>query len=160
MATGDPTEISVWRPLRILLRTTDQEIEKLYRERGLTDVRTRFTMPLIRLKHRGPMTIRELATSLDVTHSAMSQTVSALKRDGFVETTPGKDGRTRAVTLTKKARELIPFLEAEWRATETAVQELEDELPYPMSRVVNDIEQALAKRPFRDRVAAHLQEPE
>lgn len=160
MATEDPTEHSLWRPVRDLFRTTDREIDKLYRERGLTNLRARFTMPLIRLKHRGEMTIRELATSLDVTHSAMSQTVSALRRDGLVETMKGRDGRTRTITLTQRAEQLIPFLEAEWRATEAAVHELEDELPYPLSRVVTDIEQALAERPFSDRVAAHLEETE
>jgi hypothetical protein len=60
------------------------------------------------------------------------------------------------VALTERAQEVLPFLEAEWRATERAVADLEDEIPYPLSQVVRDIEAALARRSFRDRIAAHL----
>jgi DNA-binding MarR family transcriptional regulator len=117
-------------------------------------------MPLIRLNHRGPMTIRALAESIDVTHSAMSQTVAALRRDGLVRSVPGSDARTRKVTLTARARRIVPFLEAEWRATEEAVAELDREIPYPMNRVVSEVEAALARRSFRDRIAARLPDEE
>lgn len=155
----DPTEESRWRPLRLLLESMDGEIATLYAERGATGVRPRFTMPLIRLGRRGPMTIRQLADSLDVTHSAMSQTVGALRREGLVTSSPGSsDARTREVVLTDRARALVPFLEAEWRATERAVAELESELPYPLSQVVRDITAALAQRSFHDRIVGHLPE--
>ena len=152
----DPTEISRWRPLRLLLTAMDDEIGALYAERGLSGIRPRFAMPLIRLSRRGPMTIRELATGLDVTHSAMSQTVSALRRDGLVRTAAGADARTREVELTERARSVVPFLEAEWRATERALADLEAMLPYALSQVVQDIEAELRRRPFRDRIAEHL----
>jgi DNA-binding MarR family transcriptional regulator len=115
-------------------------------------------MPLIRLRHRGPMTIRDLASELQVTHSAMSQTVSSLRREGLVRTKPGADARTREVVLTARARKVLPFLEAEWRATERAVAELEDEIPYALSQVVRDLEAALERTSFRDRIARHLGE--
>src|SRR5262245_43575132 len=139
----DPTEYSRWRPLRVLLAAMDRDIARLYEEQGLDEVRPRFVMPLIRLGRSGPMTIRQLAAGLNVTHSAMSQTVSSLRRDGLVRTVPGSDARTREVALTAKARRITPFLEAEWRATERAVAELEDEIPYALSQVVQDIEAAL-----------------
>jgi DNA-binding MarR family transcriptional regulator len=153
----DPTEHSRWRPLRLLLAAMDRDIARLYEEHGLHEVRPRFVMPLIRLGRGGPMTIRQLAASLDVTHSAMSQTVSTLRRDGLARTVPGADARTREVALTAKALEITPFLEAEWRATERAVAELEDEIPYALSRVVQDIEAALDQRSFHDRIVAGLE---
>jgi DNA-binding MarR family transcriptional regulator len=158
----DPTEQSHLRPLRLLLDAMDQDIARLYAERGVTGIRPRFTMPLIRLGRRGGMTIRQLAESLDVTHSAMSQTVGALQRAGLVTTAPGADARTREVVLTERARAVVPFLEAEWRATEDAFGELEEEIPYALGRVVRDLEAALARRSFHDRIAARLddgQEP-
>lgn len=136
----------------------DDGIATLYAERGVSGIRPRFTMPLIRLGRRGPMTIRELATELLVTHSAMSQTVSTLRREGLVRTKPGADARTREVVLTARARKVLPFLEAEWRATERAVAELEGEIPYALSQVVRDLEAALERRSFRDRIARHLSE--
>ncbi|GAA5135625.1 MarR family winged helix-turn-helix transcriptional regulator [Pseudonocardia adelaidensis] len=152
----DPTEQNRWRPLRQLLDAMDADIARLYTERGITGVRPRFVAPLIRLGRRGGMTIRQLADSLEVTHSAMSQTVAALRRDGLVSTAAGADARTREVTLTERARELLPFLEAEWRATEQVVAELDAEIPYALTRVVQDLQAALQRRSFHDRIADRI----
>jgi DNA-binding MarR family transcriptional regulator len=156
--TRDPSEQNRWRPLRQLLDAMDADIARLYTERGVSGVRPRFVAPLIRLGHRGGMTIRQLAESLDVTHSAMSQTVAALQRDGLVTTAPGADARTREVVLTERALHVLPFLEAEWRATEQVVAELDAEIPYALSQVVRDLEAALARRSFHDRIADRLGE--
>jgi DNA-binding MarR family transcriptional regulator len=136
----------------------DREIATLYETAGVLDFRPRFSPALIKLFRQGPMTIRALADAVDVTHSAMSQTVATMRRSGFVTSSPTSDGRTRAVRLTAKARRLVPFLEAEWRATERSLMELEEELPYPLTRVVRDIEKALARRSFGDRLRQHLDE--
>ena len=156
MPSPDPSEQSRWRPLFRLLNAMDADIARLYTERGITGVRPRFVAPLIRLGRRGGMTIRQLAESLEVTHSAMSQTVAALQRDGLVSTAAGADARTREVVLTERARELLPFLEAEWRATEQVVAELDAEIPYALSQVAQDLEAALARRSFHDRIADRI----
>ena len=156
--SGDPTLHSAIRPLRELLGEMDADIGRLYAARGVTGVRPRFSMALIRLHHRGPMTVKELAEQIDVSHSAMSQTVTAMRSEGLVETAPGRDARTRDVRLTEKGRALVPFLEAEWRATERAFAELETELPYALTQVVEDMAAALRRRPFLDRITAALDE--
>jgi DNA-binding MarR family transcriptional regulator len=157
VTSADPTLHSALRPLRHLMIAMDAEIARLYAERGVEGVRPRFTMALIRLRHRGPMTVKELAEQTDVTHSAMSQTLTAMRAAGLVGTTPGRDARTRRVALTAKGRDLVPFLEAEWRATEEAFAALEAELPYPLTRVVADMATALERRPFFDRISEHLE---
>jgi DNA-binding MarR family transcriptional regulator len=154
----DPTLESHWRPRRLLLAAMDDDIALLYAERGVTGIRPRFAMPLIRLAHRGPMTIQALAETLDVTHSAMSQTVAALRREGLVDSVPGADARTRQVRLTERGAEVVPFLEDEWRATEQAVADLEAEIPYRLTQVVRDLEAALGRRSFHDRIVANLPE--
>ncbi|WP_243845104.1 MarR family winged helix-turn-helix transcriptional regulator [Mumia sp. ZJ1417] len=151
----DPTDENFWQPLRALQDAMDAELTALYRERGLA-VRPRLTKPVIKLAHAGPMSIRALAEAVGVTHSAASQTVAILRADGLVETSPGPDARTRLVSLTAHGRALVPLLEAEWRATERALAELDAEVPYSLIGVVADLEAALRHRPFRDRVAAHL----
>jgi DNA-binding MarR family transcriptional regulator len=97
-----------------------------------------------------------LAGEVEVTHSAMSQTITAMRREGLVQSSPGTDARTRTVALTHKGRAQVPFLEAEWRATEAAVAELETEVPYPLTRVVADLAAALERRSFLDRITQHL----
>lgn len=155
-SSSDPTEHLHWAGLRRLLATMDDDIARVYRERGLDDLRPRFTKPLIKLAHLGPLTIRALAEAIGGTHSATSQTVAAMRTAGYVRTAPGADARTREVVLTAKAEALVPFLEREWRATEAAVGELDAAVPYPMTRVVADLEQLLAQRSFAERVAAQL----
>lgn len=137
----------------------DADIARFYAERGVAGVRTRFTMALIRLHHVGPMTIRDLADQIEVTHSAMSQSVTAMRSHGLVGTSPGDDARTRLVTLTEEGRRLVPVLEAEWRATEAAIADLEAEIPYPLTQVVRDMTAAMARRSFHDRLLDHFHEP-
>lgn len=152
----DPTEQSVWRPLRLLLDAMDADIARLYNEADLGEVRPSFVLELIRLHRYGPMTITELARSVQRTHSAVSQKVAAMRAAGLVRTTVGADARSRRVALTAKARRITAKLAAEWQATEASVLELEAELPYPLTRVVADIEAALARRSWHDRIADKL----
>jgi DNA-binding MarR family transcriptional regulator len=103
---------SQWRALRLLLDSMNDEIAAVYAERGIEGVPPRFSMVLIRLAALGPLTIRQLADEVEVTHSAMSQTVTAMKGHGLVDAAPGADARTRLIGLTAKGRGLVPFLEA------------------------------------------------
>lgn len=164
---GDPipevdlVDSSLIRPLVRLLDGFDRDILALYDDlaggAGVPGFRSRFAGPLIQLGRRGPQTVRQLADGREVTHSAMSQTVAAMRRDGFVEDAArGGDARTRRVQLSERASELLPFLEAEWRATETTLRELDAEIPYPLTRVVADLRAALARHPFADRLQANL----
>ncbi|MFE2407336.1 MarR family transcriptional regulator [Kitasatospora sp. NPDC059408] len=104
------------------------------------------------------MTITELAESVGRTHSALSQKVAAMRAAGWVRTVPGDDARSKKVTLTDEARAITGRLAAEWRATEAALAEIEAEIPYPLSRVVADVERALERRSFHDRIAEKLTE--
>ncbi|MDT0270392.1 MarR family transcriptional regulator [Streptomyces sp. DSM 44915] len=160
MTSSDPTAVpDPWRPLHQLVAEMEAEIEQVYLARGIEGVRPRFAYPLIRLAHTGPLTIRELAASLDRSHSAISQTVAALRREGLVSSEPGPDARTRRIELTERGRSLIPFLEAEWRATHATVAELDAEIPYALSTVVEELRRALERRSMRQRITDHLVEP-
>jgi DNA-binding MarR family transcriptional regulator len=156
--TPDPTEVSHWRPLRLLQDAMDADIARLYTEAGIEGLKTSFVMELIRLHVHGPMTITELAESVQRTHSAISQKVAAMRTAGLVQTTVGPDARSKRVTLTAKATGIVDRLMAEWRATEAAVAELDAEIPYPLTQVVTDIEEALRRKSFHDRIAEKLAE--
>jgi DNA-binding MarR family transcriptional regulator len=152
----DPTEHSHWRPLRLLQAAMDAEIARLYAEAQIDGLKPSYVMELLRLHARGPMTITELAGSVQLTHSAVSQKVAAMRAAGLIRTTPGADARSKKVTLTARARRMAGLLAAEWRATEAAVAEIEAEIPYSLSRVVTDIEAALKRKSFHDRIAGNL----
>ncbi|WP_327730080.1 MarR family transcriptional regulator [Streptomyces sp. NBC_00487] len=160
MTFSDPTAVpDPWQSLHELLATMDAEIEQVYVERGIEGVRPRFAYPLIRLAHTGPLTIRELAESLGRSHSAISQTVTAMRKEGLVTSEPGPDARTRRIELTERGRSLVPFLEAEWRATHATVAELDAEIPYALTTVVDEVRRALEHRSMTQRILHHLVEP-
>jgi DNA-binding MarR family transcriptional regulator len=154
--TPDPTQQSRWRPLRLLQSAMDADIARLYAEAQIDGLKPSHVMELLRLNARGPMTITELAESVQRTHSGTSQKVAAMRAAGLVRTTPGADARSKKVALTAKARRIAGRLAAEWRATEATVAEIEAEIPYPLSQVVEDIEKALRRKSFHDRIAEKL----
>jgi DNA-binding MarR family transcriptional regulator len=154
----DPTEQSLWRPLVQLQRAMDAEIGQIYAEARIEGLKPSWVMELLRLHARGPMTITELAKSVQHSHSAISQKVAAMRTAGLVRTTAGPDGRSKQVVLTAKSRRIVGLLAAEWRATESALAEIEAELPYPLSRVVTDMKAALARTSFHDRILRHLEQ--
>jgi DNA-binding MarR family transcriptional regulator len=155
---SDPTQASLWRPLRGLLARIDGDIARVYEDAQLTGVKPSYVMELLRLHAHGPMTIAELAESVGKTHSALSQKVSAMRNAGLVRTTSGVDARSKRVHLTAKSSRIVGRLASEWRATEEALAELEHEIPYPLSTVVADIDAALAHESFYDRLTRRLKD--
>ena len=155
---SDPTKQSAWRPLRLLLAAMDDDIGRVYEQAGIEGLKPSYVMELLRLHARGPMTIAELARSVERTHSAMSQKVAAMRAAGLVRTRTGADARSKTVVLTAKAQRIVGRLAAEWRATEAVVAELEAEIPYPLSRVVTDLQAALGRKGFAARILEKLAE--
>ena len=154
--TTDPSEQSLWRPLRLLQSALDDDIARVYAEAEIEGLKPSYVLELLRLHARGPLTITELAESVQRTHSGTSQKVAAMRAAGLVRTTPGADARSKRVVLTARAKRIVGRLAAEWRATEASMAEIEAEIPYPLSQVVVDIEQALQRKSFHDRIAEKL----
>ncbi len=155
----NPTTDFLGTRLRHLLDQLDGDVARVYTDLGLPGFRPRYT-PIVRLvdKH-GPQSIRDLAGTIGITHSAVSQTANQMRRDGLVELHPGTDARQRIVHLTERTRELLPVLYAEWDATNAATRQLDAELPYPLTELVERALQAIGEKPMRDRIHTHLQRP-
>jgi DNA-binding MarR family transcriptional regulator len=140
--------------LRRLLELLDGDVAAVYTDLGLDGFRPRFT-PIVRvLAAAGPSSIRELADATGVTHSAASQTVTQMANQDLVTLTPGQDARQRIVRLTPRAERLLPALDSEWAATTTAARELDAELSFPLSQLLDEALHALRQRPMRQRIAA------
>ncbi len=138
--------------LRHVLELMESDIAGVLEDLGLPDYRPRFS-PIVRaLVALGPMPIRELARAVSVTHSAASQTVAEMNRRGFVTLVPGSDARQRVVHLTDRATQALPSIQAEWDATKAAADQLDAELPFPLSELVPAIAAALERKSFRQRM--------
>ncbi|GLZ43206.1 MarR family transcriptional regulator [Actinokineospora sp. NBRC 105648] len=145
--------------LRHVLELLEGDVARVYVEQGLGWYRPRFSAFLRHLAVSGPCAIRDLAVAVGVTHSAASQTVAQLRRDELVTLAAGEDARQRIVALTDRARDLLPVVNAEWTATAAAAAGLEAELPYPLTGVLAALEEALARKPFHQRIAEQSPSP-
>jgi DNA-binding MarR family transcriptional regulator len=153
VSAGGPGPELLGTRLRHLLDLLDAGIDGVYVDLGLPGFRPRFT-PIVRLiAAAGPMSIRDIATAIGVTHSAASQTVAQLAKEDLVSLATGDDARQRIVSLTEKARQLLPTLDAEWAATTRAATAFEAELSYPLSQLVGEAIELLRQRPMRQRIA-------
>lgn len=139
--------------LRHVLDLMEADIASVLADLGMPDYRPRFS-PIVRaLVAHGPMPIRELARAVSVTHSAASQTVAEMSKRGYVILMPGRDARQRVVHLTELTLQALPAIQAEWDATSAAAAQLDAELPFPLSDLVPALAAALARKPFRQRMA-------
>ncbi|WP_439385654.1 MarR family winged helix-turn-helix transcriptional regulator [Amycolatopsis lexingtonensis] len=140
--------------LRHVLELLDGDVARFLADIGLEGYRPRYSPVVRALLARGPLAIRDLAAEMRVTHSAASQTVAQMNRAGLVALEPGTDARQRIVSLTAKAHDLLPLIEAEWAATTEASEALEAELPYSLRALLDAIVEALDRKPFRERIGA------
>ncbi|NBH05436.1 helix-turn-helix domain-containing protein [Amycolatopsis sp. SID8362] len=138
--------------MRHVLEILEGDVARFLADIGLDDYRPRYSPVVRALLARGPLAIRDLAAEMRVTHSAASQTVAQMNRAGLVALEAGADARQRIVSLTAKARDLLPLIEAEWAATTEAAEALEAELPYSLRALLDAIVEALDRKPFRERI--------
>lgn len=142
--------------VRHLIELLDGEVEAAYAASGL-DWRPRYTPILRALMGLGPVSIKVLAQKIGISHSAVSQTVSQMVKDGLVALKPGSDARERIVILTAKAETMIPALQRQWAAVNAAAAQLDGELSSPLSAVVREAIAALGQCPFGERIRAAAQ---
>src|SRR5690606_27568013 len=85
---------------------------------------------LSKKKEDESLSIRELSNRIQVSHSAVSQLVSNLKRRQLIQTQPSNiDARVQLVELTAGGRVLLNQIKPIWGALENAVQGLAHEDP-------------------------------
>lgn len=139
--------------VRRLIELLDGEVEAAYAASGLT-WRPRYTPVLRALMASGSTSIKAVAAGIGVSHSAVSQTVSQMARDGLVVLKAGADARERIVVLTPKTEAMIPALQRQWAATSIAAGELDAELSAPLSAILGEAIDALDQRSFGARITA------
>lgn len=150
-----PDPAAVGTLLRHVLELLDGDVAAVYEEQGLAEYRPRFSPAVRALLAEGPLSVRDLAAAMGVTHSAASQTAAQMARAGLVTHTPDpRDARRRLVGLTPKAHALLPQIKAEWSATAAAMAGLDAELSMPLAELLAEVADAVRRRPFRERIAA------
>ena len=137
--------------LRHLLELLDGDLEKVY-ARDIPGYRPRYTPVMRTLLDAPGCTIREIATTACVSHSAASQTVSQMRRAGLLRVTRGEDAREVRLWLTPAAKARLPALRKQWAATTRAAAALEQDMGAPLGEVLASAIAALENRSFLARI--------
>lgn len=138
--------------LRSLIDLLDGDVEAAYAAAGLA-WRPRYTPVLRALMRSGPSSIKAIAVEVGVSHSAASQTVSQMAREELISLELGTDARERIVVPTAATIAMIPALELQQAATNSAACELDEELSAPLSEILAEAICALRRRSFGARIA-------
>ncbi|MEO0461504.1 MAG: MarR family transcriptional regulator [Pseudomonadota bacterium] len=138
--------------LRLLLSQLDGELTALYKRQG-HQFRPRF-YPVFQLLLRNEgASVSEIADHLQCSQPAATQTLVEMKRCDFIKYAKGRDRRERIVSLSQHglftAKELQPI----WNAVGRAASQLNDELPLPLSTILDEALAALARKSFPERIA-------
>jgi DNA-binding MarR family transcriptional regulator len=139
--------------VRHLLELLDGPVQQAYRRAGLS-YRPRYTPVMRALMALGPASIRAISLHAGLTHSAVSQTVAQMVKDGLVQSRAGDDARERIIALTRSGRRMLPALQRQWAIVDAAARDLDHELSVPLSAVVAEAVEALAARSFDERIEA------
>lgn len=140
--------------LRHLIELLDGAVEQSYLDAGLT-YRPRYTPVMKALLQREPLTIGEIAIQAGITQPAATQTVALMVKEGLLTAAAGKlDGRQKVIKLSKNGRALLGQIQQCWQATAAAADNLDAQLPYPLSTALAQAIAALEQQPFGARIRA------
>lgn len=153
------TQAGLGTQLRNLLELLDGDLERVYAEH-LPSYRPRYT-PIVRaLLAEEPLTIGQISVVAGVSHSAASQTIAVMVREGWLVSATAKDERGREVRMSHKMRTILPVLAERWAATNAAAAELDREMSFPLSRALAEATALLREKRFADRIADQSELPD
>jgi DNA-binding MarR family transcriptional regulator len=134
------------------------EVNKVYEQQGIPFDASWFPVFYL-LSKQQPMPLIDIAGALEVSHSAVSQLVTSLRKKGLVRTAPcPDDGRRQLVVLSRKGEELLQQVQPIWEAITGAMTDLA--AANKQSRLllegIAQLELAVQQTPLSMRIAARL----
>lgn len=134
------------------------EVNKVYEQAGIAFDASWFPVFYI-LSRQQNIPLIDIAEQLEVSHSAISQLVTNLKKKGFVKTAPcPDDGRRQLVMLSKKGEELLQQVQPVWEAITMAMEELteENKQTKQLLDAIRQVESAVQETPLSERIKASM----
>jgi len=144
--------------LRRLSETFIQEVNQAYAQQGIAFDASWFPVFYF-LSQQDEVSIKDIADALNVSHSAMSQLVSALQKKGLVKSVvSAADARRKVITLTAKGKKLLEQIQPVWRALETAMAGLaaSGKESAKILQALTQIEKALEQESLVNRITQAL----
>jgi DNA-binding MarR family transcriptional regulator len=141
--------------LRRLSESIDEDAGRIYVDLGI-DFQQRWVGILEQLHERGAQPVGELAASLGIRHSSVSQTRRSLEEAGLVESqVDPEDGRSRLLRLSGRGKELVRRLQPLWKILNATSLELDAEADHVIA-ALDRLDRALERLSLYDRVRQKL----
>lgn len=142
--------------IRRLSAAIDADTARVYTARGIRFEQRWFGV-INQLALAGPLSVRELADLLGITHASVSETRQSLEAAGLIASQADpSDGRRRVLTLSPSGKALVARLQPLWDAFDEAARELDAEAG-GVTEALARLEQALARRSLHERIATMAQ---
>lgn len=149
-----PVKRGLGTQLRHLIELLDGAVSDAYANEGLS-YRPRYTPIMRAVMTHDPVGVTQIAQTAGITQPAATQTIALMIRDGLLFAEPSTvDNRHKLIRMTPHGQDLLPHLEACWDATTAAANSLDDDLPFPLSELLDLAIKALARDPFGARIEA------
>jgi DNA-binding MarR family transcriptional regulator len=141
--------------LRRLSESIDEDAGRIYVDLGI-EFQQRWVGILEQLHERGAQPVGELAASLGIRHSSVSQTRRSLEEAGLVESqVDPQDGRSRLLRLSGRGKELVRRLQPLWKILNATSLELDQEADHVIA-ALDRLDRALERLSLYDRVRQKL----
>jgi MarR family transcriptional regulator, organic hydroperoxide resistance regulator len=141
--------------LRRLSESIDEDAGRIYVDLGI-DFQQRWVGILEQLHNRGAQPVGELAASLGIRHSSVSQTRRSLEEAGLVESeVDPQDGRSRLLRLSGSGKDLVRRLQPLWKILNATSLELDQEADHVIA-ALDRLDRALERLSLYDRVRQKL----
>jgi DNA-binding MarR family transcriptional regulator len=139
--------------LRRLSERIDRDANRVYAGAGVK-FEQRWLGVLEQIAAHGPMSVGELSNALRISHPSVSQTKNSLQRAGLItEQVDLRDGRRRALRITRKGSLLVKKLQPVWDVLDEVGRNLNAEAGDAVA-ALNRLEDALDRLSIFDRVRA------
>lgn len=132
------------------------EATKLYRANGIEFNDSWFLIALL-LSTREGISVSEAAEAFGISHSAISQMVTAMERKGLLVARPDdRDRRRTLLFLTKEGRSDIEALRPIWDAVGACTEELIASTGKDFLLAISEFEERLEQKPLFARVTERM----
>lgn len=134
------------------------EVNKVYDQEGIAFDASWFPLFYL-LSERERLTLMDIATELEVSHSAVSQLVTNLKKKGLVKTSKcEEDGRRQWVVFTKKGSALLEQVLPIWKGIDAAMRGLatEHKQSSKILEAISTLEHAVETLPLAARIRREM----
>ena len=138
-------DLGIGTRMRRLMEMFTADTDRIYNEAGL-NFRVSYFYAMYALVKCGPLTIAEIAKLAGFSHSAVSQTIKRMSKEGLIETAKTEDGRQKLIRLTALGITTKEKLAPIWAALESAVRDAMDECGHDLLEGLTAME-----KQFRDK---------